>query len=64
MRALITRSTRMRSLFLTVALLAVAGLAAANRRRRFSPERRLEPSEDCAVSECAADGVPLSTYAG
>lgn len=54
----------MRSLFLTAALLAVAALAVANRRRRSSPERRLEPSEDCAVSECAADGVPLSTYAG
>ena len=36
--------------------------------RRSRGERYLlslqHTSEDCGVSECAADGVPLSSYAG
>lgn len=52
---------------LLVSLLALAAAAAAAvlaGRRRHAPRSLPPMHEDCAVSECAADGVPLSAYAG
>ena len=43
--------------------LAFTVLVAANRRRRAA-RNGSHVSEDCAASECAADGLPLSSYAG
>lgn len=57
-------------------LLAAAGvmLWLTTPRRASAPRRRPAPAptgssephvhEDCAVSECGADGLPLSAYAG
>lgn len=43
------------------ALVGIQALRLRRQRQRLSLSTR---SEDCAVSECAADGVPLSSYAG
>lgn len=53
---------------LTVALVIAAFMGAAAllapRGRRSGATNRRTSHEDCAVSECAADGVPLTAYAG
>ena len=49
-----------------LALIIAAATVASVVRLRAARARRgpLVASEDCVVSECAADGVPLSDYAG
>lgn len=48
-----------------VALAALLGfLVVVRALKRKDASRRLSASDECAVSECGPDGVPLSLYAG
>ncbi|MGE0873633.1 MAG: hypothetical protein AB7O31_03065 [Burkholderiales bacterium] len=52
---------------LALGLVVLAAAVAVRRRlasRRSSPVLLARKSEECAVSECGPDGVPLSLYAG
>jgi len=54
-------------ILLALGLVALAAAVAARRRWAPRPARPVAPerkSEECAVSECGPDGVPLSLYAG
>jgi hypothetical protein len=45
-------------------LFAVAVVVGAIRTRRATTRRRQRLTEDCAIDECGADGLPLNAYSG
>ena len=52
---------------LTLATVTIIGLAAAwifSNRGHKKADRRERFSDDCAVDECGADGLPLNAYSG
>jgi hypothetical protein len=47
-----------------VALVAVAVVVGTIRTQRATTRRRHRLTEDCAIDECGADGLPLNAYSG